>query len=183
MGYCPAIAAGTGWEVGNRGKLPKNGDDMSALDDPNACANQLAVQLEKQTEICIAIKRLSEQQQTLVADRKEDELLSLLGEKQNLMDRHQALFAKTQQLRDKWEQLKGRASPESQAKAEDAWERLKTVLNEVVALEDASRGMLEEQQSKLSMDIGKVQRGKIANKAYGNSFRTPSAPRFSDRQG
>lgn len=156
---------------------------MSVLDDPNACANQLANQLEKQTEICVAIKRLSERQQVLVEERNENELLSLLGDKQELMDKHQTLFGKTQELRDKWESLKAQAKPESRTKVENAWERLKTVLNEVVTLEDASRGVLQEQQNKLSMNIGHIQKGKIANKAYGNSYRAPVAPRYSDKQG
>ena len=156
---------------------------MTTDDDSEAIARMLADQLEKQSEICLGIKRLSERQQNLVAERKEDELLRLLSDKQELMNKHQNLFAKTQVLRDKWDGVRNRARPESQAKVEGAWERLKTILNEVVALEDASRGLLQEQQNRLSMDIGKIQRGKIANKAYGGSQRPPPQARYSDKQG
>ena len=156
---------------------------MTTDNDPDACARRLAEQLEKQAEICAGIKKLSERQQALVAERREDELLRLLSDKQVLLDRHQALFARTQELRDRWEAAKGGASMESQSLAEGAWERLKAVLNEVVALEDASRSLLQEQQDKLTMDIGKVQRGKIANKAYGGSQRPPPQARYSDKKG
>ena len=156
---------------------------MTTDNDSDAIARMLADQLEKQSEICLGIKRLSERQQALVSERREDELLRLLSDKQELLNRHQDLFAKTQVMRDKWDGVRNLASPESQAAVEGAWERLKTVLNEVVALEDASRGLLQEQQNRLSMDIGKVQRGKIANKAYGGSQRPPVQATYSDKQG
>lgn len=156
---------------------------MSSAPTPESCADQLARQLGKQAEICLNIKRLSESQQAMVADRKEDELLSLLNEKQLLIDQHQQLFAKTQELRDRWEGLKSQASPAAQAKVETAWEKLKAVLNDVVSLEDASRGMLQEQKDKVSDDISKIQRGKVASKAYGGGMIPPPQARYSDKQG
>lgn len=149
---------------------------MSADANPDALAEKLAQQLQKQTVVCENIRTLSQRQQALVADHKEDELLALLADKQALIDQHQKLFETTLALRDKWETLKSGATPQAQGKAEQAWEKLKAVLNEVVALEDASRGVLEEQKSKVGMDISKIQRGKIANKAYGGSMRPLPKP-------
>jgi FlgN protein. len=156
---------------------------MSASLSPDVCAKQLAELLDKQTEVCQNIKMLSEKQQALVAGHKEDDLLTLLSDKQQLIDQQQTLFSKAQDLSKTWEGLKSHASQAMQKRVEDSWETLKKVLNDVVTLEDASRGMLQDQKDRVSKDIGKIQLGKVANKAYGGGVRVPPRARYSDKQG
>lgn len=153
---------------------------------PEQCAENLAKALDAQADICRQILEKSREQQKMVEERREDELLSLLADKQRLIDQHQALAVKAAPFRTQWEErARGQASPAAHAKVEEAWNRLRETLDEIVKLEDASRAILEEQKSKVSVDIGKLQRGKAVNKAYGGAatYRPPSGPRFSDKQG
>ena len=152
---------------------------------PDQCAQELARLLNAQADVCRDILEKSKMQQQLVEERKEDELLSLLGDKQKLIDKHQKLAEEAAPFRQQWEEdARGRAKPESTATVEKAWNALRDVLDEIIRLEDASRAFLEEQKGKVSLDIGKLQRGKIVNKAYGGSvYKPPAKPRYSDKQG
>ncbi len=153
---------------------------------PEQCAKELARLLNAQTEVYRAILEKSKQQQALVEERNEDKLLSLLADKQNLIDKHQKLVDQTAPVRAEWEAgLRERVTPEAHSLVEQAWNSLRNVLDEIVTLEDASRALFEEQKNKVSVDIGNLQRGKILNKAYGGAktYRPPEPPRFSDKQG
>ncbi|MDR1744577.1 MAG: flagellar protein FlgN [Planctomycetota bacterium] len=153
---------------------------------PEQCAQELARLLNAQTEVCAGILEKSRTQQRLVEERDEEKLLSLLADKQSLIDRHQKLAEETNPVRAAWEAgARERAAPGERALVERAWSSLRDVLDEIVKLEDASRAMLEEQKGRLSVDIGNLQRGKIVNKAYGGAkmYRPPAAPRYSDKQG
>lgn len=153
---------------------------------PDQCADLLAKSLKAQTEVCLRILDKSKKQQKLVEESNETELLSLLSDKQKLIQEHDKLVKDIGPVRDRWEQgERDRASKESHAKVEEAWSGLRDVLDQVVKLEDASRAVLEAQKNRLSIDIGNLQRGKIVNKAYGSTaaYRPPTPPRYSDRKG
>jgi hypothetical protein len=162
---------------------------MALSASPDQCAKDFAALLRSQADVCKQILEKSERQQTMVTERREDELLVLLADKQKLIDRHQALAGKAAPFRAQWEEgVREKASPAARADVEDAWNRLRETLDAVVRLEDASRAVLEEQKGKISLDIGLVQRGKAVNKAYGGAaaavYRKVAAPpRYSDKQG
>ncbi len=156
---------------------------MGLILSPDECGRQLADMFEAQVDICSRILECSQRQQILVRDRREDELLSLLGDKQKLIDEHQSLSNQSQTLREQWERDRAKADPEVVNDVENAWNALRDMLNSIVQLEDASRELLEEQKGQVSLDIGKLQRGKIVNKAYGGGVRPPPQARFSDKQG
>lgn len=159
---------------------------MTAPGTPDQCAQQLARSLDAQTKICLRILEKSQMQQKLVEDHLENELLSLLGDKQKLINDHQALVEQARPFRERWENgERERASAESHQLVERAWNDLREVLDQIVKLEDASRAVLEEQKSRVSLDIGNLQRGKIVNKAYGGAaaYRPPTPPRYSDKKG
>lgn len=156
---------------------------MSIPIKPDDCAEKLSRMFDEQTEICRQIKALSEQQQKLVEERREDELLTLLSDKQRLLDRHEQLSTGCQPYREAWDGLREQAGASAHARVEASWEKLRSVLNDIVTLEDASRALLQEQKNRVSMDINKIQRGKIANKAYGGGSLPPPQARFSDKKG
>lgn len=152
---------------------------------PDQCARELARLLDEQAAICSQILEKSKMQQSMVEERREDELLTLLTDKQRLIDQHESLTKQAQPFRKEWEDsCRMQAGPAAHAMVEKAWNGLRTVLDEIVKLEDASRAYLQEQKDKVSKDINKLQRGKIVNKAYGSSgLRPPPTPRFSDKEG
>ncbi len=152
---------------------------------PDQSAQELARLLDAQAEVCRQILEMSRMQQKLVEERREDDLLSLLADKQRLIDRHQKLSEQAAPHRSRWEASdRAAAGPEAHARVEAAWNGLRDVLDQIVKLEDESRAYLEEQKGKVSMDIGNLQRGKIVNKAYGGAgMRPPPAARFSDKRG
>lgn len=159
---------------------------MAAPGNPEQCADMLARSLKAQADVCRRILEKTKKQQKMVEEHLESELLSLLGDKQKLIDEHQVLTARSAEARELWENgYRDRASPQAHAKVEAAWNDLRNVLDEIVKLEDVSRATLEEQKNRVSIDIGNLQRGKIVNKAYGGAqtYRPPTPPRYSDKKG
>lgn len=152
---------------------------------PNECAQELARLLNAQADVCRSILEKSRTQQKLVEDQNEDELLVLLADKQKLMDKHQGLAVQAAPFRQRWESgMRELADQGGRDAVEAAWNALRETLDEIVKLEDASRAMLEDQKGKVSQEIGKLQRGKMVNKAYGGGrVPPPSTPRYSDKKG
>lgn len=151
---------------------------------PNQCARELARLLDAQTEICRSILEKTGRQRALVEERREEELLVLLSDKQMLIDRHQKLSEQSRPCRDLWEaSARDAADAASHALVERAWNGLRETLDAIVKLEDATREILEEQKGKVSLDIDRLQRGKIVNKAYGGGRMPPPAARFGDKRG
>ncbi len=154
--------------------------------DPAQCARELARFLNAQAEVCAKILAKSQLQQKLVEENREDELLSLLGDKQKLMDQNEKLAKQAEPFRTQWEGgLRDRAGKAEHALVENAWNKIRDTLDAIIKLEDVSRAYLEKQKNKVSIDIGNLQRGKILNKAYGGaaSYRPPATPRYSDKKG
>lgn len=156
---------------------------MALLNSPDNCGRQLAKLLDAQAEVCGRILTCSENQQRLVKEHREDELLSLLGDKQKMLEEHESLSVQSQPLRQQWERDREKASPEVHALVESSWSNLRDMLDNIVKLEDQSREILEEQKGEVTIDINKLQRGKIVNKAYGGGMRPPPQARYSDKQG
>ncbi|MDR2391096.1 MAG: flagellar protein FlgN [Planctomycetota bacterium] len=151
---------------------------------PDDCAARLAGLLDAQAEICRKILEQSRRQREFVAEMREDELLSLLADKQKLIGDQQKLAGQARPCRDEWEaSARLSSSPAARARVEAAWNGLRELLEAIVKIEDESQAVLQERKSRLSTDIGTVQRGKIVNKAYGGGFRPSPAARFSDRRG
>lgn len=157
---------------------------MALASSPDQCAKELAFLLDQQTEVCQMILQLSSRQQKLVEDRKENELLVLLSEKQQLLDKHQALSGQAKPYREQWENVyRDQASPATHAVVERSWNNLRDILDQIIKLEDVSRQTLQEHKGVVSDNISRLQRGKIANKAYGGGMRVPPASRYSDKKG
>jgi FlgN protein. len=156
---------------------------MALLNGPDDCGRRLARLLDAQVEVCGRILACSESQQRLVREHREDELLSLLGDKQKMLEEHESLSAQSQPVRAQWERDREKASPEVHALVETSWSNLRDMLDNIVRLEDASREILEGRKGEVSTDINKLQRGKIVNKAYGGGMRPPPQARYSDKQG
>ncbi|MCD7897295.1 MAG: flagellar protein FlgN [Planctomycetaceae bacterium] len=153
---------------------------------PEHCARELARLMNAQADTCGKILEKSNQQQKLVEELNEPALLSLLSEKQALIQQNDKLSTQALPYRRQWEDgLRDRATPVQRAAVEAAWNRVLETLDRIVKLEDASRAVLESQKSSVSKEINKLQRGKMLNKAYGNAqmFRPPEPPRYSDKQG
>lgn len=151
---------------------------------PDQCARELARLLDAQTEICRSILEKTGRQRAMVEERREEELLLLLSEKQTLIERQQKLSEQARPYREQWEaSARNTAGATAHALVERAWNGLRETLDAIVKLEDATRELLEEQKGRVSMDIGRLQRGKIVNKAYGGSRTPPPPARFSDKQG
>ncbi|MDR1534815.1 MAG: flagellar protein FlgN [Planctomycetota bacterium] len=148
------------------------------------CATELIRLLRAQTGVCRQILDKSARQRELVAGDGENDLLALLAEKQELLDRQRRLAAEAGPHREKWENsARARAPAPVRAEVEGAWNELRELFDRIVKLEDESQERLRERQRRLSVDIGNLQRGKIVNKAYGGNFRPPPPPRFGDKRG
>lgn len=159
---------------------------MANAPSPDQCAAELTRLLTAQVEVCKQILVKSRQQQQLVEERKEDDLLSLLTDKQRLIDKHQSFTAQSAPYRQRWEAgARDQSTPEARARVEDAYNALREVLDEIIQLEDASRDVLQKQKGEVSLELGKLQKGKLVNKAYGGikQFTPPAPPRYSDKKG
>jgi hypothetical protein len=130
--------------------------------------------LEEQLAIYQDVRRFSERQKQLIAAKDEAALLGLLGEKQRLIERVQALAAKSSALRIQWDSARAETPAALRTKIEQAAESLRQILAAIVALEDEGKDAILGARESAGEAITKLQKGKAMHKAYGGPKRPGS---------
>lgn len=138
--------------------------------------------LTQQRDLYQQLKALSDQQATLIHEGQTDHLLSLLAQRQRLVD---ALTRLNQDLTEK-----RRAIPDLQEALEPLQrERIHKIMDEVDGLlhaiieqDDRDRRELEAARGHVGAQLNQVHRGGAAAHAYRGEPAATSA-RFTDRQG
>ena len=109
--------------------------------------------------------------------------MSLLSEKQKVIQEIESLGREVQPLRAAWEQEKDGLSAEARRSVEQAVTDLRETLEEIVALEDQGQGALGQARDSTGESLTKLQKGRALHRAYGGGKKPPPPAHFKDRSG
>lgn len=153
---------------------------VAADERPDAWGPRVAAVLEAQRRICIELEALTGRQRECIVQGDTNTLMSVLGERQDLINQLTALNVEIEPYRADWERYMQRVTPAQREAMQAAVAELGQLVDRISASDDADRKHLEEQRSVVSAEMTTLSRSRVAVSAYGAQ---PSArPIYQDRR-
>ena len=158
---------------------------MAAGNDGMEVAKTLAVFLKKELALYREVYELSLEQREVIRQNDSEKLLRIIDEKQirigkiNLIEMDAVPYKKIRERDlENW-------NPGIRAIVDPYIIELRTVLGNIVAVEEECRKAAESLKKSSSAQVVKIQKGKAMLNAYGKSIKVPKiqVPRFKDRKG
>lgn len=150
----------------------------TALGPAAARPSPLVALLTRQRDLYRELKTLSDQQATLIEESQTDRLLSLLAQRQRLVDALTELNRELVPVRQALPQV----SPPQREQVRLLMDEVDTLLQQIIEQDDRDRQNLQAAQRGVAAQIRQVRQGGAAAHAYRPAPQSASA-RFTDRQG
>ena len=156
---------------------------MTVQTQPDWAADLIGL-LDQQRGIYQQLHALSERQAGLVGNGDAEALLTLLGERQRLIDQLTQLNGRIEPFKRDWPRLWAQLDENSQAQVQNLIDKVQSLLDGIVQQDERDRAALSEHRDRIGAQIRQTQAGSAVNRAYG----APAAgaagqARYTDRQG
>jgi hypothetical protein len=158
---------------------PKPATDQNS---PESVYRALVRLLESQTALYGQLDALSERQRAVIEDDDADRLLSILGERQTIVDRIAMTNRDLEPVRVAWERLLERVRPECRSDVARRLEGLSVLAGRIAQRDDEDRRKLESRRNAIAGELASMNTSRRAVSAYGRPAAPPASPRFQDRQ-
>ena len=150
---------------------------------PEAAARRLTKLLTAQRDLYEEVRALSQRQSEEISQGSAGDLMSLLGQKQKLISEVELLGQEAAPLHAICEDAADQLDPDIRAGLEEAVGNLRTLLAEIVSLEDECQNALSGAKDGAAEKIEKLQKGKMLHKAYGGGKKASRTARYKDQNG
>ncbi len=145
-------------------------------------SNMLSL-LNGQRDLYHQLKALSEQQTRCIREGSTEQLLSVLSERQAVIEALSRSNAELAPYRDKWGELTATADPRQRQQVRETLDEIERVLKEVVEQDERDRVELKGAQQQIGAQLTQVNKAGRAISAYGPPQTRPHVPTFTDKQG
>lgn len=140
--------------------------------------------LTAQRELYQQLKTLSDQQNTLIETGETEQLLSVLSQRQVLVDQLGQLNSEIAPIRQRWPVLSESLSSRQRDHVNDLLEQVESLLQSIIEQDDRDRQNLQAAKQQVVSEVKQVNHAGRAVNAYRAAPQaSPSAARFTDRQG
>ena len=139
--------------------------------------------LAGQRDLYRQLKALSDQQTRCIHEGATEQLLSVLSDRQAVIESLSRSNAELAPYRDRWGDLTASAQPEQRRQVREALDEIERVLREIVEQDERDRVELKGVQQQIGAQLSQVGKASRAIKAYGPTTARPQTPTFTDRQG
>lgn len=140
--------------------------------------------LEEQRTVCLRLDEMSRKQQELVRAGDTASVLTVLGERQGMVDELQRLSAEMEPFRSRRQELLSRVSDADRNGYERLVEEISGLVESVKTRDDQDRVEMEKQRNEVTSELTGMFRGRGAVAAYGGTSKVNVAgASIQDRQG
>ncbi len=140
--------------------------------------------LEQQRAIYEQLQTLSHRQSELVASGDAEPLLSVLSQRQRLIDDLTQLNGQLEPYKQNWPALWARLDSDTQKTVQGLIDQVQLLLGQIVAQDEKDRVALSAQRERTSSEIKQLRTGSAINRAYGRPQGAPDDQnRYTDQQG
>lgn len=150
--------------------------------DPARWAARLSRLLDEQRSLYESLDSLSRRQARHIEDGDADTLLSLLTERQRLIERLAKATEEFAPFRRSWPDLMRALPEDARAGFEERVRLLAELIGVIAERDEQDRRALEDRRGMIAAELGVVTRGRGAVAAYGRPG-GESPPRYQDREG
>ncbi len=152
-------------------------------DNPDLWLPRLTRILDDQVALYRTLSELADRQSGAISKGDTDALLSLLGQRQNYVERITALNEDLTPFTSRWDELSQKL-PESRKHAlRERIDELETLAKSIAKSDERDRVILEKQRDDVSGQLGGVTQQRSAANAYANGALHTHVPRYQDRRG
>lgn len=148
-----------------------------------AATAELIDLLDKQLNIYQRLRQLSGQQSRLIADQSPEALMSLLAQRQELIDQLVDISAQVEPYRAHWPEFWSHLADATRQDVRGRIDAVRSELDAVIAQDERDRKALAAGRDAVSNSLKHVRLGTAAGRAYGASTTAAPSPRFTDREG
>ena len=155
--------------------------------NPDVWAPRLARVLDRQREIYERLELISLSQAQLISEDQTDDLLSVLGQRQSLIEQLSALNDELAPFAERWNELAPRLSEEHREALRQRFDDVGRLVESITRRDEGDRRALEARRSTVGNELQSLTRSRGAVAAYARA-QTPGGreapdPRFQDRRG
>lgn len=137
--------------------------------------------LDRQQALADRLAALSEQQQTLIEAGRTDELLSLLGQRQQIVDQFLGMQDRFTELTSEFAQRLDALDPAQRSDLRARINAISGQLDSIMKSDKTDQQRLESARGKVKGDIEKIGASRRAGSAYGGPSKTNA--RYADERG
>lgn len=139
--------------------------------------------LDQQHAIYRQLRDLSERQSQLVADGDAESLLTLLNQRQGLIDELLRINEQIDPFKQRWSELWAELDAEQRRRVRERMDAVQSLLDGIMQQDEQDRQALVAQRAQVGEQLGQVHRGAAVNRAYGQSVGPSVQTRYTDQQG
>lgn len=139
--------------------------------------------LSRQRDLYRQLKSLSDQQAGLIERGETEQLLSVLGQRQQIVDELSRLTGELGPYRENWRQLSERLATPDREQVHELIDEVETTLNAIVSQDDRDRQQLAGSREAVGQQVQKVQHAGSAVNAYRAGPQGSGPSRFADQEG
>jgi hypothetical protein len=147
--------------------------------DAHTEAREVEILLQRQQELFSQLDAMSQRQSALIEAQDTDQLLSVLAERQAVIERIAETSARLEPYRASWDAVMRGLDEPGRARVRRRIDVLSDLAERVAKRDEADRAMLEERRDAVAGEITQINRGRGAVAAYGGK---PQGPRMQDRE-
>lgn len=161
-----------------------SGTPRSAVDQdsPESVYRALVRLLESQTSLYGQLDALSDRQRAIIEEDDADRLLSVLGERQTIVDRIAMTNRDLEPVRSVWERILERVRSDWRADVAKRLDGLSVLAGRIARRDDEDRQKLAARRNAIAGELASMTTTKRAVSAYGQASPDSRAARFQDRQ-
>ncbi len=146
--------------------------------------NALTPLLERQKSLYQKLRILSDQQKAYIDQGQSELLLTLLSQRQKLIDDAASVTAELEPYRQRWEAIWTNLDETNRQKIGALVRQVQELLGLIVQQDERDRQTLVDNKARISNELQKIARGTAANNAYrAISFGARNPNRFTNQQG
>jgi hypothetical protein len=151
---------------------------------PPRWSDDLIELLDQQHRIYLHLHELSVRQGQLVAAGDAEPLLTLLAQRQTLIDQLTQLNGRLEPFKSQWPHLWHQLDTTTRARVQGFIDEVQDLLDRIVEQDEKDRQALSAHRGRIADDLRNVSRGDAVNRAYGRQNVDPQTNnRYTDREG
>lgn len=139
--------------------------------------------LAEQRDLYQQLKTLSDQQACCIRDGSTEALLTVLSQRQGLIEALTRSNTQVAPYRQRWSDLGGSVDADQREQVRQVLAQIEQMLQEIMAQDDRDRAELKSVQQQLGTQLNQVGQASRAIRAYGSRTSGPRPATFTDRQG
>lgn len=140
--------------------------EQKATIEQGPTGGQVVALLAEQRDLYQQLRQLADKQRSMITGNEPERLLTILGERQRLIDKLQAVSQRLKPYQANWRQIRQDMNDELGGQADRLVVEVNNLLSSILQQDEADTALLSARKSQTGTQIQAVQTGRQASRAY-----------------